>query len=642
MDDENDFFPLSPILDEYDEYMEMREDQIRDMEAWLERTRVQGIRDTHFIHDVGKYATPSSNTWQAYSATIRLCGLNFDPKEYVFDQAVAESSGNRAIADPSARHYKDYEPLRHNLAVLRNFVLSHVYGEEVDHEEARDKQKYSYVVQIGDEIGDMLRRGNNPLFSNPFAQRVSPKDANVVYDGAAQIYEKLLKVQNVNSWMAPIDFLVHLDKKPYLDQRWKLPPIELTPFGRLNYFAPPPADTRMATADTLVMKQAAHEAKMMQSELANALAMDAIGTGFTSTAIGYNSVESLAQPIKAQAIEIARDILEKLKIRFQSTPVMAMLDYASGSHTPNTITDLNSVIAVYKDHLQRALLLDPSLAEDPMVLGANDAVGFLGTQIKLRALDRAEMLGDVGHADVIRNELLHLPQHWLNPNSFTSLEALSALEQGMEMVVATLQLTLEGIKDQNQREILLDAPQLSGGEDQYQRFQSLMINENVQKMATERYHSFLKQAGGGQGHASTHQNATLAHAGMTAGKKHTLGQTTAASTGGSVFDTMLSNSGANLQQMQGSVNAPTSGNFAAGTPGSVQQVIQQSIAHRSQTGLRPAKAQKVELQRTKREHRKEVMAQKQQIQEQRADKLEAEQEKNVPPPPSRNRSQIER
>lgn len=624
----DDVFPFSPLFDEYDEYMEyLNAARLSRLQQAARNNQASSVaRETHFVERIGKYVTPPDTTWQSYSDTVRHCGLDFDPQSHIFDKAVALSSKNRAIGDTAARHYADYEPLRHNLAVIRNFVLNHIYGLEIDTEEAKDEQKFSYVVQIGNEIGAMLRRGNNPVLSNPFSARISPKDANVEYDGAVQIYKKLRSTQTTNRLLAPLDYLVNMWRPRYLDQNWKLPPIELTPFGRLNYYAPPPADSIAAT-DALLTTDALAQAAAIGKEHSDTIAMDAVGTTLADKAARYNDVEALAQPIKLQAIEIARDILEKLKIQFQGTPVMAMLDYTA-SHFQRTIADVNAAIAVYEDHLHRAVMLDPSLRDDPMVVRANDAVGFLGTQIKLRALDRAEMTGNIEHADIIRSELDKLPARWVNPNSFTSAEALSAIDNGIQMVLATLLMMQQEQMGQNQRSLMLQAS-LIDPQEQMRRMDSLAFDETYQRLIQERQRQFHTQLGGQgnkQGLNAQESKGGAEKKSSTRSSYTTPTATTLNAAPTSSFDSLLSGSGANLQQMQTSVNVPTSGNFAATAPSNIQQVIAQHIrtstgapgATGTGTGARQA-PQRDERQKRRQAERTE-QEQKQQVQTRAAER----------------------
>ncbi len=600
-------------FDDFGDYLHFRLEEVAAQNQMMHNMRIQGVRDTHFIQNIGKYVTPSSNTWEAYSSAVRACGMDFDANGYAFDKEVAHASGNRALYDPSARHYTDYEPLRHNLSVLRNYMLNHIYGEEIDAQESISQQKFAYVLQIGHAVGEMLRRGNNPLLANPLAPSVSPKSANVEYDGAVAIYKKLRNTQRSNKIMAPVNFITHLDLPHHMDRDWRLPPIEITPFGKMNFYAPPPADSIAMSDPIIVEPHATLQADALRNEMAHTMEMDALGTAFANTGIGYNTVESLSQPIKIQAIEIAREILEKLKIQFSSTPVMAMLDYNSGQFD-RTITDLNSIIAVYKDHLQRAVMLDPSLVKDPMILNAGEAIGFLGAQIKLKALDRAEMIGDTEHSDLIRHELQQLPQHWLNPNRMNSIAALSALEQGLSMVVATLAMMQEEAMGQNQRGLMLDAS-IDSPQEQSRRLQSLAYDEQFQKIAAERRTAFIG-AGGHKPAQTKHHLGMPANAvigglpeGASQSKKHGRDlQVTSSVTVGSVFDNLLTQYGASAQQMQSSINAPTSGNFSVAAPGSAQQVIQQVIAHRSQSGQHGTKATQREKARQRQQKEKQLVA----------------------------------
>lgn len=626
--DEHDASRYSLIFEGYDDYIDYRLHEAKAQQQALHGVRVQGVRDTHFIHEIGKYATPSSNTWEAYSDTVRACDLGFNAKGYAFDKAIAQASGNRAIYDPAARHYTDYEPLRHNIAVVRNFILNHVYGEEVDAEEARNAQKLAYITQMGGEIGAMLRRGNNPLLANPLAPSLGPRSANAEYDGAIKIYKKLLSIQGTNGLMAPVHYVAQLSQPQHIDRAWRLPPIELTPFGKLNFYAPPPADS-IATSEALpIVHTDGLQAQALKEEMSQTLEMDAIGTAFAQAGIGYNSVENLSQPIKIQAIEIAREILEKLKIQFASTPVMAMLDYTSGQFQ-RTMTDLSSVITIYKDHLQRAVMLDPSLAGDPMIQDAGDAIGFLGAQIKLKALDRAEIVGDTEHADLIRQELSQLPPHWMNPNRMTSMHALAILEQGLNMVVATLAMTQEEGMHQSQREILLDAAAApTVASELHRRSESLAYDEQLHKIAAERRNAFAG-LGGTKAPSGMPKNTTIGALpdGAASGKKEGRDiQITSSVTVGSVFDNLLQSYGANMQQMQSSINAPTSGNFSMAAPGSAQQIIQQVIAHREQSTQQGTRTFQREQRR---QVQREQKRQEGQLLQQRRERRQAQKDANA-------------
>lgn len=584
--DEIDSFPLNPTLSGYDEYIEFLKDSADARAQWERDTRVRIAHDTHFIKEIGKFVTPASNTWQDYSLTTEMADIGFDPEQYIFDKAVGQASKNSAIYDPSAFRYKDYAPLRHNLAVMRNFVLNHMYGEELDEVEARDKQKFSIVVQIGHEIGDLLRRGNNFLLANPLMPHVSPKEANVDYEGAVALYKQLLRVQNKNSWLAPLDFLWHIRDREYFHQNWKLPPIELTPFGRLNMVAPPPADSIAATNIFRDGNLALAHAEAFRQSQENVPLMDMDNADLAPQAAQFNSIDSLSQSVKTKAIEIAREILEKLKIQFQGTPFMTVLDYNSDQF-PRTMADLNTVIAVYQDHLKRGLGLDPSLKDEPFVMRADEVLGFIGAQIKLRALDRAEMLGNTDYAAKIRSELEPMPARWLNPNSFTSNEVFTALEQAIEMVAVTLHQIQEESMEQNQRGVMLHAS-LHSPEEQQRRMQSLSFDETYQQSAAARRTAFHAQQGGQHTQNTLQQGSALSDATPSGSKKH--GKSEIASSPTTNFDTLLAGAGANLQQMQGSVNAPTSGNFSAAAPGNIQQTIQQAIAHHSKTGTTSAMA----------------------------------------------------
>jgi hypothetical protein len=216
-DIEEDVFPLSPLFDEYDDYIEYLADDRAAFRKMAQRDRMERqrlhrsmarARDAHFIQEIGKYITPETNTWESYSAAVREGDLGFDPAHSAFDKALADACGIRALYDPSAGHYKDYEPLRHNLAVLRNYLINHFYGAEIDAKEAQDPNRIAYLQQIGKELGAMLHRGQNPV-AKCFGFSLSAKDLNVEHRGAAEIYKTLLRAQKTHNVLSPFLYVLN-------------------------------------------------------------------------------------------------------------------------------------------------------------------------------------------------------------------------------------------------------------------------------------------------------------------------------------------------------------------------------------------------------------------------------------------------
>lgn len=323
----------------------------------------------------------------------------------------------------------------------------------------------------------------------------------------------------------------------------------------------------------------------------------------------FDSVDTLSQAVKEEAIAIAREILEKLKLQFSGTPFISLLNYAPQQppeQPPRSVADLNTVIAVYRDHLERGAALDPSLQEDAKILRANDAIDFVSVQIKLRALDRAEMLGNTAQAAALRSELAGLPGALLNPNRYTSDDIFQALEQGIAMVLATLLQLQKENKGQNQRGLMLQAS--SRSPEELSRRQSLSFDETYQRIAAERRAAFHARISGQAAQPPPRQGGTPQESGHSAHKKTCKSEAAPSPpSNATTFDALLNGSGANLQQMKDSVNAPTSGNFDPAAPGSIQKTLQQAIAHHGKAGSAPAaksgKPVQKQQQRAEEQHR---------------------------------------
>ncbi len=544
--------PHNPYGLDPDEFAQLLRDRSR-----INVAPQQTARDAHFINEIGKWVTPERNTWECYSRTVRESGLQFNPDHYVFDKAIADHFKNRALFDPSDRHYRDLEPLRHNLAVLRNFAINHIYGEQLDPSEARDERRLMYIVQMGGTLGDILNRGQNRIL-HPLGLSVSPKKANAEGGGAALLYEKLLATQSQNKWLSPLRFFRDIMHTQHFDRRWKLPPIELTPFSALNLSEPPPTDMRYQ--DEVVMADALPDAALagLSSGIANATEVDGIGSALIDKAIAYNSVEGLSQPVKTRAIEIARDILEKLKIQYQASPVAAMLDTSSNTFR-NTLADIQHVIQTYETHLPTAQAMDPTLRNDPMITMANEAIGVIGAQMKLQALEQAAAAGNTAQVELIKAELDRLPDEWLNANHDAG-QLLNHLEQGLNMVVATIHMAMESSMDgQNQRGLALGEGQLRQVEfdDQRKEMQSLAFDQDYQRMAEAR-------------RSQQTQFDNLGTPSHGKGKERS-SDSLSSSSGSKGFDQLLN--GSDMNQMRSSMNAQTSGNFDPLAPGSIQRTI---------------------------------------------------------------------
>ena len=96
-----------------------------------ERDRRQGMLDAQErikLHNVGKFIVPRLDNWESHARLVENegTGLYFDAKYYkYFDGVIASTLQLNALTDKNDPEYAKYEPLRVNLAVLRNSLYAH-------------------------------------------------------------------------------------------------------------------------------------------------------------------------------------------------------------------------------------------------------------------------------------------------------------------------------------------------------------------------------------------------------------------------------------------------------------------------------------------------------------------------------------
>jgi hypothetical protein len=102
----------------------------------------------------------------------------------------------------------------------------------------------------------------------------------------------------------------------------------------------------------------------------------------------FNSVDGLSQPVKQEAIRIARDILDKLRIQFASNTIDGLMkDQNNDAKTVKLFDAVGKVAIIFNNHAQVAEKLAPELLEDEDVKAARDILGvfkYNGVKLQLR------------------------------------------------------------------------------------------------------------------------------------------------------------------------------------------------------------------------------------------------------------------
>ena len=124
-----------------------------------------------------------------------------------------------------------------------------------------------------------------------------------------------------------------------------------------------------------------------------------IGDGFSITEIddgaeiemrNFNSVDDLAQPVKHEAIRLARDILEKLKIKFGEQNLDGLMKNDDKAPLKKLLNGVDKVEITFLHHLNNAKKIAPELLEDDDVIKAGNAFGvfkYQGKKLQIKDLE---------------------------------------------------------------------------------------------------------------------------------------------------------------------------------------------------------------------------------------------------------------
>jgi hypothetical protein len=397
----------------------------------------------------GTFIKPEGNQWSDHTATITEHRLNFNPTHYAwFDGTIAETLTPQlaAVTNPSASEYERFEPLRMNLAVLRNFLYAHFFPEGT-YDEGRDAHHMSHIAQIAVEVANMLSQGSDIVPDMFQPNTVALSVANQEGIGASELYARLYAMNQGYDQTR----LLHGVRETFMDYRprdWQLPPIEQTPFARVKAVTEP---TDVNYINYQAQTSGQHEGAMQNAAKA-AVTFSVEDLGRT-TPQGFRSVEELSTQVKRDAIKIAKDILDNLKVQFANMSIKELIDSGDIPLIDTLLAGVTTVALTFDHHLGIALKLDPNLANDAVVKEANDALGIFkyhtamqgATKATMKAI-AAEHRGEQEEAAALRAEASSLrsnaaamPESYKTASNMKVSDLLTNVQKGMDKVVARMQ-----------------------------------------------------------------------------------------------------------------------------------------------------------------------------------------------------------
>ncbi len=399
----------------------------------------------HEVEGAGRYAVPNKGGWRPWIETIRdpEAALGFSPQHYPFDALVLEGSKQEPLADAKHAFYGTpvYVGLRENIAAVRNFLMLVYYTDTPDGMTAESATQA--LQEIARYVGDGLR--NNPRamgigklpFPDPNRAFIDLREvAKPDGVGAQYLYERILEMNRQSDWVRPFSAIVALfDGTANSD--WMLPGADTTPFHDI-YDTPLTLGTLEeidAAELALVAMEDRHSKALEEADiLATAADLDAMGNQLIHLADALRDVREMSEPVRQDAIEIAKDILRKLKISIGEMNVLEGL----GLKPRDELGDLGGIRAVatvYERLLAWGRGIDPTIMQHPSILAATQAIGQIGALAKKEALRIAQMAGNKAHATQMSQQLAQLPETYTNPSDKNISGLLDKVERGIDTVL---------------------------------------------------------------------------------------------------------------------------------------------------------------------------------------------------------------
>lgn len=409
------------------------------------------ISDSKFVNGLGKYMVPQEDTLENHYRLIfhRENELDFWPEQSpAFDGLVAQTYLDPAFSRSNHPRYFDMEPLRDNVAIVRNHLM-HVVLNGVDVSDPKQLEAAQRKLeQMGREIGVALQR--DTIFKRPGSASLSVAEASEPGVGAAKLYELLVQKQESNK---VLHWLKKLFKFDYSD--WNLPPIEQTPFSKANVEAfclgefaaqgslrnkdPDSAESLETPTEEPLQQQApAVDPMYLAAQQFKISQLKEFGARIAGSAYSLERVYRLPEPTKKEAVDLARDILEKMRMN-QANPTGNQWIDRPAEEVMNEMSALSSIASIYADSYQSAIAVDSTLIDNSVLLQCNEALGKLSYLLKQQAGMALAELGQTNEAAGIMSELEMLPSSWKPGANETVADLLMQMQLGLELTFGAAQ-----------------------------------------------------------------------------------------------------------------------------------------------------------------------------------------------------------
>lgn len=165
------------------------------------------------------------------------------------------------------------------------------------------------------------------------------------------------------------------------------------------------------------------------------------------TAYQLRSVESMEPPAREESIELAREILRRLKnMRFGGKRVKDAIDTGRPEEKVAFARQIEEASDVYANLLAEAAEGNPVILSDPRIKEAGDAVGGFAHAIKLMAAK--EIPSSISAAQQISADVTQMPEEWKALHDRAVDRLVTSMEGGLQQAVAEISAQQDQQQDQ--------------------------------------------------------------------------------------------------------------------------------------------------------------------------------------------------
>ncbi len=396
-----------------------------EMEAQELREEAAGQR-IHIWPNAGKFIIPRENTFAAHAQLVDSGQLTFNPEAYPYSlKLLVESAHRPDMFDPEHKDYAKHANARRNLLV----VLNDVMGMFMDDGEFNpgDEKFVPQLSSIARTLGAGLRHANSPM-GRIFMPHLNVEHLNIEGEGAAHAYDFLLKRQRDPKFMATLRReMRNLTALPL--REWGLPPKEDTPFCKMALDALPPADVLAMSPEESKEYVRTHN---VPGQTASSKLLSVSQTRQSPPVDKRLNASELQE-----TIALGHIILDWLKnIRFTDKSMQEIIETGEPEEKEQLRGAASKAVDYFRNYMQRALALQPELAEKEETQKAMQAADAVEHSIKLLAA--LEKPISTSQSMQISSDISQ-PEHW-NELKDQKLGALmESLKAGMEDAIDALQ-----------------------------------------------------------------------------------------------------------------------------------------------------------------------------------------------------------